>query len=245
MKMSGQGSQWPSLGSWHWTTATGIVAIVGIVMIATLSMRLSRRRLLSLAVAFFLSFLLLGSSVQQLAMESYRCHMIEHLAVILIIAPLAASAIDLAVKPSTATAAFLTLTVLIPLYHLTSLGDWVMRYSWGHYVELLSFLLAGMWFWIPVYSVTRLMTDQQRLTYTVLATPVLVTTGVVQWSATSSSLSKIGMNMPMLTVNDVHNGGLIMLFGGGGLMIVHVLLVGFLGLRQSRVSRVPVGARYL
>ncbi|MFZ1063057.1 MAG: cytochrome c oxidase assembly protein [Acidimicrobiales bacterium] len=170
--------------------------------------------------------------------------MIEHLLVILVIAPVISSAVTVPMSRMYATGGFLAFTVLVPLYHLTSLGSWVMNQSGGHVVELASFLLVGVWFWTPVYGVRRVMGDQQRLTYTMLAVPVVATTGLVLWSSTASSLSSTGMRMAMVTIGDIHNGGLIMMVWGTAMMMGHVAGQALQAALRAHSLREPAGIRY-
>ena len=244
MRMNSFGSSWPSWDSWHLTVASIGIAALGVAALLALRTRLSRRQRICLASALLVTVLLLSSDVQRLAMASYRCHMIEHLLVIVVIAPLVAGAVTIPLSRAVATVGFLAFTVLVPLYHLTSLGSWVMSQAGGHYVELASFLVVGVWFWAPVYGARRVMGDQQRLTYTMLAVPVIATTGLVLWSSTAASLSSTGMRMAMVTIGDIHNGGLIMMFWGTLLMMGHVVGQGLLTALRVRAVREPVGLRY-
>ena len=112
--------------------------------------------------------------------------MVEHIWSCSLIAPLIAGAIKCRLSRPMATAGFFAFTLLVPLFHLTPLGNWVMKYPEGHYIELTSFLVVGVWFWLPVYGGRRTLGDQQRITYTVLALPVIATTGLVLWSSTNA-----------------------------------------------------------
>ena len=244
MRMNVNGSSWPNWRSWHVTSVAFVVAVVGAVALFAVWARFSRRQKSCLVSALVGTVLLLSSDVQRLAMMSYRSHMIEHLLVILVIAPLVATAVNIPMSRPFATLGFLAFTVLVPLYHLTPLGSWVMSQSGGHYLELFSFLVVGVWFWIPVYGMHRVMGDQQRLTYTVLALPVIATTGLVLWSSTSASLSDTGMRMAMVTIVDIHNGGLIMMIWGTVMMVGHVIGLVLQATLRVRAVREPIGLRY-
>lgn len=244
MRMNSNGSAWPRWGSWYFTSAAVIVGLIGVVVLFVLWARLSWRQKVLLACALTFGVLLLSSDLQRLAMSSYTSHMLEHLLVIFLIAPLVAGAVSIPFRRSIATIGFLAFTVLIPLYHLTPLGSWVMGQSGGHFVELASFLVVGVWFWTPVYGVRRVMGDTQRLTYTVLALPVIATTGLVLWSSTSASLSDTGMRMAMVTIGDIHSGGSVMMVWGTLLMTAHVAGIAAHSALRARTAREPVGLRY-
>jgi cytochrome c oxidase assembly factor CtaG len=170
--------------------------------------------------------------------------MIEHIIVVLLIAPLAAGATNVSLSRPMATVGFFAFTFLVPLFHLTPLGSWVMQYPEGHYVELAAFFLVGVWFWIPVYGSGETLRDQQRITYTVLALPVIATTGLVLWSATTSSLQNVGMSMSNITIADVHDGGFVMMVLGTTLMLAHVTVTSLQAAAHHRALRVPVGLKY-
>jgi hypothetical protein len=89
------------------------------------------------------------------------------------------------------------------------------------------------------------MNDQQRLTYTVLALPVIATTGLVLWSSTSASLSDTGMKMAMVTIGDIHGGGLVMMVLGSVMMVGHVIGLSAHAALRDRALRQPVGLRYV
>lgn len=241
MKM---GSGWPHWDVWHFGGVTYVVTGLGVILLIAYWSRLSRRQRLTLGGALAATSLLLASDVQAQSMSSYPCHMIDHLVIVLVIAPLVAAAVERPVGRTAATLGMLALTVLVPLYHLTALGGWVMAHPGGHYVEILSFYAVGIWFWAPVYGRRQVMSDQQRLAYTVLALPVVVTTGLVLWSSTTASLANVGMNMAHVTIGDIHLGGVVMMALGGALMSLHVILLATEAAVHHQSRRAPVGWLY-
>jgi cytochrome c oxidase assembly factor CtaG len=233
-----------NLGAWHLTEIAVVTAAVGLSGLLVAWTRLSGRQQALLSLSLVLTVLLLSSSIQALSMSNYSDHMVEHLIVILVIAPMLAGSLSLPQRRWLVVAGFFALTVLIPLFHLTPLGSWVMKYPEGHLVELVVFLAVGVWFWAPVYGVRRVMGDQQRITYTVLALPVIATTGLVLWSATSASLHDVGMSMSNITVHNVHSGGLVMMEFGTAAMVAHVAALALAAAAHRRALREPVGLRY-
>lgn len=244
MRMMGNGAAWPKWDSWHLSEAVAAVVVVGLVGLWALWPRTSKRQRLLLALGLFVTVLLLSSDVQALSMSSYPSHMIEHIVVVLLIAPIFAGALNVRIGPPAAAAGFIALTLLVPLFHLTALGSWVMKYPEGHYLELAAFLVVGVWFWVPVYGGSRTLGDQQRITYTVLALPVVATTGLVLWSSTNLSLHSVGMSMSNISIVDVHDGGIVMMALGTGLMIVHVAVLCVHAASRQRAIREPVGLKY-
>jgi cytochrome c oxidase assembly factor CtaG len=244
MRMTAKGSAWPNWGSWHITEVGVVVAAIGVAGLLVAWPRVSARQRYLVSLGLFAAVLLLSSDVQTLSMSSYPSHMVEHIIVVLVIAPLLAGATTTRLSRPMSTSGFFAFTVLVPLFHLTPLGSWVMQYPEGHYVELVAFLFVGMWFWIPVYGTGRTLSDQQRITYTVLALPVIATTGLVLWSATTSSLQSVGMDMSNVTIADVRDGGLVMMVLGTSLMLGHVVALSLQAATHQRALRLPAGLKY-
>ena len=244
MRMTGNGSAWPDWRSWHFSGVAAAFAVVGLLGLLAYWPRMKTRQRLLLCAALVETVALLSSDIQALAMSSYVSHMVEHLAVALLIAPLIAGAITTPTNRPFATAGFFALTLLVPLFHLTPLGSWVMNYPDGHYLELGCFLLVGVWFWTPVYSVRHVLGDQQRIAYTVLALPVVATTGLVLWSSTNSSLHNVGMNMSNISIADIHHGGTVMMGLGTALMLGHVTVLCARAASHYYAAREPVGLKY-
>lgn len=221
-----------------------VVAALGIAGLLVAWPKITPHQKYLFALALLASVLLLSSDVQSLSMASYPSHMIEHIVVVLAIAPLVAGATRIRLSRTASTFSFFAFTVLVPLFHLTPLGSWVMRYPEGHIVELATFFIVGVWFWIPVYGSSRQLSDQQRITYVVLALPVIATTGLVLWSATKSSLTSVGMNMSNITIAAVQRGGLVMMVLGTAIMLGHVLVLSVRAAALHRALRVPAGLKY-
>ncbi len=230
--------------SWHLSEAAVVLAAVGVAGLLVTWARLSRRQRRLLVVGLVGACALLSSGLQVEAMSSYPAHMVEHIVVLLVIAPLFAAATRAHVSRSAATIGFLAVTVLVPLFHLTALGGWVMQYPDGHAVELAAFFVVGVWFWMPVYGAGSSLSESQRVTYCVLALPVIATTGLVLWSSTPSTLHSVGMSMADVTIADVRSGGVVMMSLGTTLMLGHVLALSARAASRQRARRVPAGLKY-
>ena len=241
--MADPGSAWPSLTRWQVTWPVVVVALVGLVILVLVLRRGSRRQLAAWAGALVLALAVLSSDVQRTAMVSYRSHMIEHLVVLLVIAPLIAAGSRLRLSRSAGTLGLVAFTVAVPLYHLTHVGTWVMERSGGHAVELLSFAVIGTWFWLPIYGANRNLTDLQRLVVTFIALPVVATTGLVLWSSDSASLSAVGMDMASMTIGDLRSGGVVMIQWGSVMMLTHLVGLALAARHHRRRAFEPVGLR--
>lgn len=238
------GSTWPSLEVWHVSVAAMVVAVGGACVIAVAARERSVREVRPWIVATILLVALLCSDVQATAMTNYRSHMIEHLAVVTIIAPLFARGSRLRVSRSAATLGLIAFTLLVPLYHLTRVGAWVMVQSGGHYLELGSFLVVGIWFWLPIYGRRPSLSDTQGLVVTFIALPVITTTGLVLWSSDARSVANMSMAMPSMSVASLHAGGMVMIEWGSSLMIAHLVLQAAVAISRRRALHQPVGVRY-
>lgn len=244
MHMTGGGAAWPKWDSWHATEVGIVVSGIWIALLLVAWPRITARQKCLSSLGLLATVLLLSSNVQALSMSSYPSHMVEHIIVILLIAPLVAGATTFQLSRTMSTVGFFAFTILVPLFHLTPLGSWVMKYSGGHYVELGVFFAVGVWFWIPIYGGGSRLGDQQRVTYSVLALPIIATTGLVLWSSTASSLQSVGMNMSNITIADVRDGGLVMMALGTTLMVAHVAVACLRAATHQRALRVPAGLKY-
>jgi len=235
------GSAWPTISHWHFTPISLCCFLLAVLFLFV--RRFNRRSRLFWSLGLISLGALLSSDIQIQAMSSYRCHMIEHLIVIALIAPLFSRATNLHFSKSVATVSFLLLTILVPAFHLSKLGGVVMNAPSGHFVELASFLLAGVFFWTPIYSSRSDFTPLQKLTYIALSVPILFTTGLVLWSSSISTLSTTTMSMNMLTLSDVHNGGVVMMQLGTTLMVGHLILNTVNVYTREKQRARPIGQR--
>ncbi|MGC1239578.1 MAG: hypothetical protein WA860_12410, partial [Acidimicrobiales bacterium] len=127
MRMTAKGSAWPHWGSWHITEVGVVVAAIGVAGLLVAWPRISARQRYLVSIGICATVLLLFSDVQTLSMSSYPSHMVEHIIVVLVIAPVFAAATTLRLSRSMSTLGFFAFTVLVPLFHLTPLGSWVMQ----------------------------------------------------------------------------------------------------------------------
>ena len=242
---SGGGSAWPDLIVWH-SNPLVLIAVVGLVVALLGTGRsLTSRQRWALGVGFTSLAVLFASDIQARSMTSYRCHMIEHIVIVTVIAPIFASAVRRPLSKSAAAIGFLALTIVVPLYHVTGLGGLVMSHGYGHVLELATFLAIGIWFWTPVYGSDQLMSPLTRMSYVALAVPIIAITGLVLWSTTASYLSNVNMNMPGIDLHDIHQGGDVMMLFGTTLMLVHVFILGVNASWRSLQRQVPLGDRYV
>jgi cytochrome c oxidase assembly factor CtaG len=229
-------SQWPSLGEWHFSSfcwASIIMLIVAVVF---------RRHLASFWAAVVTActmFWWLGSSISSMAMNSYPDHMINHLVLLLIVAPIFARALSLRVVGWQIASSLVALAFLIPAYHVTQLGAFAMRQPGADVIENILFLLVGTVFFSPIVSKRSSSSDLLRVVLCLLSAPMLFGTGLVLCAAGMASLPVLDMGMPMISVATIHSGGYVMLAGGGVLILYACIITVMAWWRKSRRTSQP------
>ncbi len=181
-------------------------------------------------------------------------HMIQHLVLIMLAAPLIAMSAPLELlRSATAGRAhqlvaraldseaagvlghplvgFLLYTVLIPLAHLTPLYGYSLTHDLAHDNEHLAFLVVGYLFWRPVVAIEpsrHRLHPGIRLVYLMLAVPIDTFCGLVLVSTNHEMFPYYGTFTrtwgPSL-VGDLHLGGAIMWIGGDSLMALAMIPV--------------------
>jgi putative copper resistance protein D len=189
-------------------------------------------------------------------------HMIQHLMLIMLAAPLIAmgAPVELLERSTTGSTheivtqvlgsrvagvighpitGFLLYTVLVPAVHLTSLYNSMLTNDLAHDNEHLLFLVVGYLFWRPVVAIepTRHpLTPALRLVYLMLAVPIDTFSGLVLLSANhemfSAYLSAHRAWGPSL-ISDLHIGGAIMWVAGDSLMALAMIPVVLVWVRSE------------
>ena len=194
--------------------------------------------------------------------ELFWDHMVQHLLLIMVAAPLfaIASPVDLAWRATTGTAhvvvtvalrssianflghpliAFLAYAIVIPLSHLTSFYNLTLENESIHNLEHLLFLVVGYMFWRQIFGVDpnryRLAPPLQ-FAYLFLAIPVDTFTGLSLAGETHEVFpAYLTMRRtwgPSL-LTDLHVGGDIMWVGGDTLMLWPMVPVALRWMRQD------------
>jgi len=175
-------------------------------------------------------------------------HMIQHLLLIMVAAPLVAwgAPVELLCRATTGVAnrgirallgsrvaavvghpisGFGLYAVLIPVAHLTSLYNYSLTHDLAHDNEHLAFLVIGYLFWRHVVAVEPMrhpLTPPLRLAYLALAVPVDTFTGLTLVNATHEMFPAyydVHRTWGPSLVSDLHVGGAIMWVGGDTLMV--------------------------
>jgi cytochrome c oxidase assembly factor CtaG len=181
-------------------------------------------------------------------------HMIQHLLLIMVAAPLIAWAapVELLCQATTGSVnqaitailrsrvaevlghpitGFGLYAVFIPLAHLTSLYNYSLTHDLAHDNEHLAFLVIGYLFWRHVVAVEpsrHPITPPLRLAYLTLAVPVDTFTGLTLLNAGHEMFPHyydVHRTWGPSLVSDLHIGGAIMWVGGDTLMVLAMIPV--------------------
>jgi cytochrome c oxidase assembly factor CtaG len=186
--------------------------------------------------------------------ELFWDHMVQHLLLIMVAAPLFAlgSPIDLAWRATTGTShvvvtevlrsrvakilghpgvGFVLYAVMIPLTHLTVWYNYTLQHESVHNAEHLVFLLVGYLFWRQIFGTdpnAYRMHPALQFGYLFLAIPIDTFTGL-SLDQTNHELFRAYLDLhrtwgPSL-VSDLHIGGVLMWVGGDTLMLLPMIPV--------------------
>lgn len=205
------------------------------------------------------TFIAVDSVVGVYDMELFSDHMVQHLLLIMVAAPLfaAAAPLDLAhaaypgrvrrlidSKPVqlalTPLFGFALYAVFIPATHLTGFFNLMMEHMWVHYAEEIAFLVVGYLFFRHAFGIEK---DHQfnpglRIVYVMAAVPVDTFTGLTLDQSRSNpypSYDMLGRGTPTEILNNIHLGGAIMWIGGDLLMLLACIPIAVLWVRYETV----------
>jgi putative copper resistance protein D len=170
-------------------------------------------------------------------MEYFSIHMIEHLLLIMVAAPLFALSAPLELAYDAGGDAvrrfldgrfmrlvthpvfgFVAYFVFIPVTHLTNLMNVMMEHEWVHHLEQVGFLVVGYLFFRVAFGLERGLKIHP-------AVPVDTFTGLALVMSSHDPYSSYAMMAPMGSsrswiLSNVHLGGAIMWIGGDALMLL-------------------------
>ncbi|MGD0055728.1 MAG: cytochrome c oxidase assembly protein [Acidimicrobiales bacterium] len=247
--MNMQPFSWRHLNLWHlsWLATILLLGAAVLYLVAARRARGWPRH----CTALFLSgvavtFVATQSVIGYYDLEYFSDHMIQHLLLIMVAAPLFALArpLDLLYEVgSSATRRFLDGDVMkavthplfafalyfvfIPVTHLTGLMNVIMEHESAHHLEQVGFLVVGYLFFRAAFGLERGFTLHPglRLVYVMAAVPVDTFTGLALDMTGHDPFSRHAMMGPVGSTSssllgDVHLGGAIMWIGGDALMLL-------------------------
>jgi cytochrome c oxidase assembly factor CtaG len=192
------------------------------------------------------TFLATESVVGVFDMEYFSDHMIQHLLLIMVAAPLFAlsAPLDLAYDAGNERVhrfldgkfmqivthplfGFAAYFIFIPVTHLTNLMNVMMEHEWVHHLEQIGFLVVGYLFFRVAFGLERGVKIHPglRLVYVMAAVPVDTFTGLALVMSSHdpyssyASMSPSGSS-PSWILSNIHLGGAIMWIGGDALMLL-------------------------
>ena len=240
---------WHHLNQWH----LGILPLTLLIGAGVLYVWCARRadawsnlRTYSFVAGLVVTFLATQSVIGVYDMEYFSVHMIQHLMLIMMAAPLFAlsAPLDLAyavgsnelrhvldgrvmaiiTHPLFCFAAYF---VFIPVTHLTNLMNLMMEHEWVHHLEQIGFLVVGYLFFRAAFGLERGVTIHRglRLVYIMAAVPVDTFTGLALAMSSNNPMPAYREMAPASAssqwiLSNVHLGGAIMWIGGDALMLL-------------------------
>jgi cytochrome c oxidase assembly factor CtaG len=206
----------------------------------------SSLRTVSFLAGLFVTFVATESVIGVFDLVYFSAHMIQHLLLIMVAAPLFAlsAPLDLAYAAGSATIrrfldsrfmrvithplfAFVSYFVFIPMTHLTGFFDLMLRHESVHNAEHIGFLVIGYLFFRAAFGLERGITIHRglRLVYVMAAVPVDTFTGLALAMSSKDPFPSYRRASPTGSttasiLNNIHLGGAIMWIGGDALMLL-------------------------
>ena len=253
---------WHHLNQWD----LGVIPIILLLCAALIYAQYVRRtpgwprvRSVCFALGLLITFLATQSFLGTFDMEYFSVHMVQHLLLIMVAAPLFAlsAPLDLAYSagsdamrrwldsPLMARAthplfAFALYFVFIPLTHLTGFMNLMMQHMWIHHLEQIAFLVVGYLFFRAAFGLERGVTIHPglRLVFVMAAVPVDTFTGLAMVMDTHnpySAYTMMGTGTPASILNNVHLGGAIMWIGGDALMLLACIPISIMWVKWETI----------
>jgi cytochrome c oxidase assembly factor CtaG len=269
--MTTQQFSWRHLNQWH----VGVLPLV-LLAAAAIAYVLAARRVpqwpRSRTVLFFtgvvITFLATQSVLGVFDMAYFSDHMIQHLLLIMVAAPIFAlsAPLDLAYGAGSASMrafldgrfmklvthplfAFASYFAFIPLTHLTSLFNLMMEHQWIHHSEQIGFLVVGYLFFRAAFGLERGFTIHPglRLVYVMAAVPVDTFTGLALAMSSHNpfpsyaAMAPTGSTTTSILAN-LHLGGAIMWIGGDALMLLACIPIAIAWVRYETIRTRQIDA---
>jgi len=240
---------WRHLNLWQFSVVPIALLALAALLYALAVRRVPRWSILrscSFAGGIVVTFLATESIIGYFDQAYFSDHMIQHLMLIMVAAPLFAlsAPLDLAYAAGSSSVrgfldgrlmgvvthplfAFAAYFVFIPLTHLTGLFNLMLQHEWAHNLEHVGFLVIGYLFFRAAFGIERGPSIHRglRLVYVMAAVPVDTFTGLALAMSSknpfpSYAASSPAGSTPGSILANVHLGGAIMWIGGDALMLL-------------------------
>jgi|HubBroStandDraft_1064217.scaffolds.fasta_scaffold270456_1 putative membrane protein len=213
-----------------------------------------RVRSVCFLLGLLITFIATQTFIGAYDMEYFSDHMIQHLLLIMVAAPLFAlsAPLDLAYKSGNAAIrrfldskfmevvthplfAFALYFAFIPFTHLTGFMNLMMTHMWIHHLEQIGFLVVGYLFFRAAFGLERgyKIHPGLRLVYVMAAVPVDTFTGLVLSMSSRNPFSSYPAMAPTgasraWILSNIKLGGGIMWIGGDALMLLALIPIAFM-----------------
>jgi putative copper resistance protein D len=240
---------WHDWNQWHVGVLPLLLIFAALVLYLFAAQRVgnwSTNRMVAFLSGLIVTFIATQSVIGVFDMEYFSDHMIQHLLLIMVAAPLFAlsAPLDLAydagsprlrhfldgrfmttiTQPLFGFAAYF---VFIPVTHLTGLFNLMMEHEWVHHLEQIGFLVVGYLFFRVAFGLERGATIHRglRLVFVMAAVPVDTFTGLALSMSSHTPFPAYAAMAPRGSttagiLSNVHLGGAIMWIGGDALMLL-------------------------
>jgi putative copper resistance protein D len=213
-----------------------------------------RVRSVCFLLGLLITFIATQTFIGAFDMEYFSDHMVQHLLLIMVAAPLFAlsAPLDLAYETGTDAIrrfldskfmevvthplfAFALYFAFIPFTHLTGFMNLMMDYMWIHHLEQIAFLVVGYLFFRVAFGLERgyKIHPGLRLVYVMAAVPVDTFTGLVLSMSSRNPFSSYAAMAPTgaskgWILSNIKLGGGIMWIGGDALMLLALIPIGIM-----------------
>jgi putative membrane protein len=213
-----------------------------------------RVRSVCFLLGLLITFIATQTFIGAYDMEYFSDHMIQHLLLIMVAAPLFAlsAPLDLAYESGNAAIrrfldskfmevvthplfAFALYFAFIPFTHLTGFMNLMMTHMWVHHLEQIGFLVVGYLFFRAAFGLERgyKIHPGLRLVYVMAAVPVDTFTGLVLSMSSRNPFSSYPAMAPTgasraWILSNIKLGGGIMWIGGDALMLLALIPIAFM-----------------
>ena len=220
-----------------------------------------RVRSVCFGLGLLVTFIATQTFIGAYDMEYFSDHMVQHLLLIMVAAPLFAlsAPLDLAYASGTDAIrhfldgkfmekvthplfAFALYFVFIPFTHLTGFMNLMMTHMWIHHLEQIAFLVVGYLFFRVAFGLERgyKLHPGLRLVYVMAAVPVDTFTGLVLSMSSRVPFSSYAAMAPTGSSNawmlsNIKLGGGIMWIGGDALMLLALIPIGIMWVKWETV----------
>ena len=266
---------WTHLWQWHlgWVPCLLLLGALGCYLVGVArTPSWSAARTASFVAGIVVTFLGTQSILGVYDMVLFTDHMIQHLVLIMIAAPLFAASAPLDLASASLRGAprrwvdgfidgpvggvvlhplfgFCAYAAFIPFVHLSGIMNLTMEHLWLHHLEQIAFLVVGYLFFRHVFGIERgpqPLHPGLRLVFLMLAVPIDTITGLALDMTSHNPFpvyNEVHRTWGPSVLQDVHTGGALMWIGGDLLMLLAMIPAAVLWVRYEDVKTKELDAR--